>query len=183
VTIPRKEDLSGRRYGRLLVIEYAETKNYSRQWRCRCECGAETQVSTSKLNSGNTRSCGCLFTDMARERARLLCEANRTHGMTRTPTWSSWRGMVLRCTVPVTYGWPWYGGANPPVKIDPRWVGEGGFERFLEDVGERPEGTTLGRIGDTGDYVPGNAKWMTKAEQAEHRAAKRARAKEAVTCT
>jgi hypothetical protein len=40
------------------------------------------------------------------------------------------------------------------VKVDPSWVGPGGFERFLEHLGERPEGTTLGRIGDEGDLRP-----------------------------
>jgi hypothetical protein len=45
------------------------------------------------------------------------------------------------------------------------WRGVEGFRRFLEDMGERPEGTTLGRIGDEGDYVPGNVKWMTHEEQ------------------
>ena len=81
--------------------------------------------------------------------------------------------MVLRCTVPVTAGWPWYEGADPPVTIDPDWVGAGGFERFLDHLGERPEGTTLGRLGDDGDYVPGNVKWMTHEEQLATRRAKR----------
>jgi hypothetical protein len=71
--------------------------------------------------------------------------------------------MVLRCTVPVTAGWPRYGDADPPMRIDPDWVGTGGLERFLDHLGERPEGTTFVRVGDEGDYVPGNVKWMTKA--------------------
>ena len=96
---------------------------------------------------------------MARERARLLSEANTAHGMSRTPTWSSWRGTVVRCTVPV------YGAADSAVRIDADWVGPGGFERFLEHLGERPEGTALRRLSDEGDYVPGNVKWMTHEEQ------------------
>jgi hypothetical protein len=120
---------------------------------------------------------------MARERARLLSEADVTHGMTSTPTWSSWRGMVLRCTVPVTEGWPGYGGADPAVKVDLSWLGRGGFERFLEHLGERPEGTTLGRLGDEGDYVPGNVKWRTHEEQLATRRAKREQAKEAEAWT
>ena len=59
--------------------------------------------------------------------------------------------MVARCNVPVTNGYAWYGGAG--IKVDPRWVGPGGFARFLADVGERPEGTTIGRLGDEGDYT------------------------------
>jgi len=110
---------------------------------------------------------------MAAERGRLFNEARLTHGLTKSPTWSSWRGMVCRCTVPYTNGFKWYGSPDPPVKVDQRWLGPGGFARFLEDVGERPEGTTLGRIGDRGDYIPGNVKWMTHEEQLATRRAKR----------
>lgn len=41
------------------------------------------------------------------------------------------------------------------------------FSNFLADMGERPEGKTLGRIGDIGDYEPGNCEWQTTAEQAK----------------
>jgi hypothetical protein len=60
----------------------------------------------------------------------------------------------------------------PPVRIDPDWVGPGGFARFLDHFGERPEGTSLGRIGDEGGYVPGNVGWMTHEEQLATRRAK-----------
>jgi hypothetical protein len=155
------------------VIEQADNKNQRRMWVAQCECGALTTLSTNTLTSGNTRSCGCLFREMAKERKRLFGEARLTHGMTKTPEWSSWRGMVLRCTVPVTHSFEYYGGAEPPVKVDPDWLGAGGFERFFEHLGERPDGTTLGRLGDEGDYVPGNVKWMTREEQLATRRAKR----------
>lgn len=43
-------------------------------------------------------------------------------------------------------------------------------------MGDRPEGTTLGRFGDTGNYEPGNVAWMTVEEQAAEQAKKRASA-------
>jgi hypothetical protein len=61
--------------------------------------------------------------------------------------------------------WMSYGGANPPVIICDRWQGEHGVENFIADMGERPEGTTLGRFGDVGDYEPGNVSWQTWKEQ------------------
>lgn len=54
-------DLSGQRFGKLVVVQYAGTTN-ARQavWRCRCDCGNETDVRAMSLRNGDTRSCGCL---------------------------------------------------------------------------------------------------------------------------
>ncbi|MCK9434946.1 MAG: hypothetical protein M0R32_09040 [Candidatus Cloacimonetes bacterium] len=53
---------SNQRFGRLVVIkqERGESINNTMSWLCLCDCGKETHVSTSNLNSGNTKSCGCL---------------------------------------------------------------------------------------------------------------------------
>ena len=66
-------DITGRRYGRLVVIEragsyYSPSYRSSPLWRCRCDCGAECVVSGDSLRSGRTRSCGCLRADMIRAR-------------------------------------------------------------------------------------------------------------------
>lgn len=55
-------DISGLKYGRLIVVKKTEnTNNYiNGKWLCKCECGNELYVSGSALRSGNTRSCGCL---------------------------------------------------------------------------------------------------------------------------
>ena len=57
-------DLTGKKFGKLLVIK--RDKNYIApcgsiiaQWLCKCDCGNKTVVSTRKLKSGNTKSCGC----------------------------------------------------------------------------------------------------------------------------
>ena len=58
-------DLTGQRFGRLIVIEraddYISPSGYKYvMWHCRCNCGNEIDVKTSSLNNGNTKSCGCL---------------------------------------------------------------------------------------------------------------------------
>lgn len=61
--IPRgsqKKDLTGKRFGKLTAIEAVEERQKGRViWRCLCDCGNEAFVSSSKLISGETKSCGC----------------------------------------------------------------------------------------------------------------------------
>ena len=79
-----------------------------------------------------------------------------------TPTYKSWVAMRQRCQKPGVTGYQNYGGAG--VRVCPRWDS---FENFLADMGERPAGTTLGRIGDVGYYTPDNCAWQTPKEQAK----------------
>lgn len=50
----------GDKYNKLTVVELAGRNKWNhKMWRCRCDCGRETVVSSSSLSSGNTKSCGC----------------------------------------------------------------------------------------------------------------------------
>lgn len=64
--------LSGQYCGRLLVIKFSHVRNTKRMWACRCSCGKELFVETGALRSGNTKSCGCLKTDLASLRTHDL---------------------------------------------------------------------------------------------------------------
>ena len=57
---PPLKDYVGKRFHKLTVIEYAGKKNGMHRWRCRCDCGNETVVGQTLLQSGKTKSCGCL---------------------------------------------------------------------------------------------------------------------------
>ena len=56
------EDLTGKRFGRLVVLEKTKEKEFSAYlWRCRCDCGNEKLVTGPKLMHGLVKSCGCLL--------------------------------------------------------------------------------------------------------------------------
>lgn len=87
------------------------------------------------------------------------------HGMTKTRTFKSWDMMLQRCNNPNSRDYPRYGGAG--IRVCDRWKV---FSNFLEDMGERPEGTTLDRWPNkTGSYKPGNCRWATQEQQATNK--------------
>jgi hypothetical protein len=83
-----------------------------------------------------------------------------TSALGATATYRSWQSMVARCTNPKSTSYGNYGGRG--VTVCERWRR---FSAFLEDMGERPEGLSLDRIDNDGNYEPGNCRWATNHEQ------------------
>ncbi len=151
--MPKLIDLTGERFGRLTVIEKStdksQFKSTSARWYCLCDCGNEKAYAAQALRKGVTKSCGCLD-----------AEVKKKHGMYGTPTYRSWNGMIARCTNPEAPNFANYGGSG--VSVNDRWRD---FSSFFEDMGLRPEGTTLDRIDSGGNYEPGNCRWATDTQQ------------------
>lgn len=60
-----RSDLTGKRFGRLVALRYAE----KRKWLCQCDCGVQKAISGGALKRGVTRSCGCLNREVSRQKA------------------------------------------------------------------------------------------------------------------
>ena len=92
-----------------------------------------------------------------------MCQRNR--GLRREPTKQTWKCMKHRCLNPNAWNYPYYGGKG--ITIYPPWIAS--YERFLADVGERPDGKTLDRIDGQLGYWPGNVRWAWPKEQIANR--------------
>lgn len=87
------------------------------------------------------------------------------HGYSRSPTYNTWRSMLSRCHNPDHDNYPRYGAKGIHVCL--RW--RKSFQKFLLDMGKRPEGTTLDRIRRNRGYTKSNCRWATKDQQYRNR--------------
>lgn len=162
----RIEVTPGYRYGRLTVVAEAEPIRrpngaMRRRVACRCDCGGVTTVILESLTSNKTTSCGCF----QKECMANAWRKNVTHGRSCTKEHKQWDSMKQRCLNPNHEFFYHYGGRG--IKVCDSWLES--FENFFADMGECPEGLTLDRIENEGNYEPSNCRWATRGEQSRNR--------------
>lgn len=150
-------DITGVKFGLLTPIRRAgskPTKNGATAlWECACDCGAAGVFEGVKLRNGNTKSCGCL-----KKRAG---DRNKTHGLTKTKAYQLWAAMIQRARWNRAKSYKDLG-----IKVCKRWEL---FENFYDDMGNPPEGYSLERVNNFGDYEPDNCKWIPMRDQWRNR--------------
>lgn len=88
----------------------------------------------------------------------------RRHGDCRTRPYRAWQNMVERCTNPHATGYNNYGGRG--ITVCERWLK---YENFRDDMGYPPDGMSLDRIDNDGNYCPENCHWATPEEQLKNK--------------
>lgn len=144
-------DLTGQRFGHLVVIECAG-RNERREslWRCLCDCGNESIVRGDVLRRGTTESCGC--------------GKGLKHGHHSKPWYSSYKAMMERCYLSSSGNYNRYGGKG--ITVCEEWHDINKFAEWVETSGYAP-GLTIDRIDPLGNYEPSNCQWLTRSENSK----------------
>lgn len=120
----RKIDLTGKRFGKLTVIKFAENDKYSRpKWLCKCDCGNEKLIAGSNLRGGYTKSCGCYTYEM-----NAILKNHFIHGGCGTHLYQVWKAMKKRCYNSNDKFYKNYGGKG--IKVCTTW--KNNFASFRE---------------------------------------------------
>jgi len=155
------KDLTGQKFGRLIVISIQPRNNKREKikWICNCDCGNKNiNIRGSDLITGKIQSCGC-----------LRIESITKHGKYNTKLYKVFQNMKSRCLNKNNPTYTYYGDRN--IKICSKWLDvENGFINFYNwaiDNGYH-EGLSLDRIDNNGNYSPENCRFVTKKEQSRN---------------
>lgn len=157
--IGKVKDLTGKRFGRLTVLNFVGIKNRYAVWRCICDCGQECEVATDVLSRKGIHSCGCFAKDHLKE----MSKNNITHGLTGSRLLGCYKNMMSRCYREKDIHYNAYGKRG--IVVCEEWrTSKQAFIDWALSHGYSDD-LTLERVNVNGNYEPSNCKWIPMKEQ------------------
>jgi hypothetical protein len=143
------------------VLETFKGKKDRKYGKFICFCKKEFISEFASVKHGRTKSCGCLL----RAKAAKQGKKNVKHGDYGTPLYNVWSNIKQRTINSKHKDYANYGARG--IKVCEEWSKS--YEKFkkyvLNELGERPNGYSLDRINNDGDYEPGNVRWVCSKVQ------------------
>lgn len=163
------DDWVGRQFGRLVVIAYAghyfRGKNVANRvayWFAQCSCDKTILVTGNDLQTGKTKSCGCL----AEEHKTNFVADHITHNLTNHRLYSIYSGIKNRCYNTKDNRYYSYGAKG--IVVCDEWLNS--FQSFFDWAicNGYSDSLSIDRINVNGNYEPSNCRWSTPVEQARN---------------
>lgn len=160
-------DLTGQRYGRLVVESPADSIRDSsgrsrKAWNCVCECGNAVIARGDDLKRGKVLSCGCLKHENLKVK-----KIAKTHGLNNCRLYRTWRNIKTRCYNSRGRDFEYYGERG--IVVCNEWKDD--FKAFYDWAMSNgySDDLTIDRVDVNGNYEPPNCRWVTMKEQAQNR--------------